>query len=201
MKKFFIHMAILVLCILVSSCGEKAGNIHPPKLAELSGQEGSATLHKWYASKSNPYRSKKEMAGFEISVIQIPGLHRAVLNGMQERAAESTISQLELNISRGDFKDELLKWNLSSKNAYKERVEKCAFQMKKHCKLVCRDTAIAAIECHWERTYGLTSDLKFQLIFPVSESNLSQYTLQYVDELFDLGPLNIPIKSFDPEAL
>lgn len=158
---------------------------------------------KYVENPVNGLKVSKTMEGINFSAQYKPLDYVIVKQAKQLRLPQSKYDSLYnkyegmtyyvMSLSLDKAGQQILKYKLGGTDTYSNRVKYFSFHVEKDISVIQGEEVLKPAMCHFERDYGVSSELKLLLAFSgVDETK--DATLRYEDNIFGLGRIKLKIK-------
>ena len=137
----------------------------------------------------------KELKGIQYSLMYLSVELRKVKEGTEIK--EDGYQYYSLLLKLKENKDFLK--TVASGRSYDEILQYTAFYMQNDFKLIQGNQTLPCVLYHMDRTYGLSNEVKVQLVFEKGSDLKADRTILFDDQLSGNGIVGFTIKSIDIE--
>jgi hypothetical protein len=108
-----------------------------------------------------------------------------------------------LSIKNTSGETDVLKYKISTQDAYSERLKYFAFGMERDLKLVEGTDTIPCSMVLYERNYGISGQANFMIAFPVTDTSVvnNNKTILFDDKIFGMGMLKFNVSKESIDAI
>lgn len=160
-----------------------------------------------HSEKNEQLNQKKNMGNFsyELKYLSADVMALKELRGETGTPADynevkshySDLLYFSLGIRNSTFSSELLRYQLTSKEQYKDRINYCSFYIQNDLFLVNGTDSLPCALVQYERTFNVSNGLKFTMAFSKPEKLSGSFTIVFYDNLFKNGIIKMTFKSSD----